>query len=446
MALGITWLLDGLEVTLAGAMGGVLQNPRTLGLSPGDVGITASFYIAGAVIGALGFGRLADRYGRQKIFYTTLICYLTGVVLSALSWNFASFASFRLLTGLGIGGEYAAVNSAIDEFMPARLRGRLSLIINGTYWLGAAAGAGATVVLLNPHVFPLDIGWRCCFGIGAIAGSATLLLRRFVPESPRWLVTHGETAAAEAVMREMERHAAPRSHPGVGDKTITIRPRKYFGVLLVLQVMFGQYRARAVLALVLMAAQAFMYNALFFTYALMLVKFYHVAPEDAGLYLLPLAAGNFIGPVLLGRFYDTIGRRVMIAGSYAVSAALLAGTGYLFALGLLSVVTQTLAWCAIFFAASAAASSAYLTASEIFPLETRALAIAIFYALGTAAGGIAAPALFGHLIGTGSRWAIFTGYVCAASLMLFAAGTAAWLGIDAENRALEDITPPLSNE
>ncbi len=443
-ALGISWMLDGLEVTIVGAMGGVLQNSHTLHLSAGEIGAIASFYITGAVCGALGFGWLTDRFGRRRIFFATLGCYLAGVALSAFSWNFFSFALFRLLTGIGIGGEYAAVNSAIDELMPARLRGRLDLAINGTYWLGAALGAGATIFLLNPKLLPLNIGWRLGFGIGAVLGLAVILLRNFVPESPRWLITHGHTQAAEAAMEEIERDSGGKSDHD--HKKLTIHPRKSFGFAPIFQVMLGQYRARSFLVFVLMTAQAFLYNALFFTYALMLVRFYHVAAGRAGVFLLPLAAGNFLGPVLLGRFFDTIGRRKMIAGTYALAGALLAVTGYLFAIGVFNAATQTLAWAVIFFFASAAASAAYLTASEIFPLEMRAMAIAIFYALGTAAGGIFAPWFFGHLIGTGSRFLIFYGYLCASVLMFIASGVAAWLGIDAEGKSLEDISAPLTSQ
>ena len=288
-ALGVTWMLDGLEVTIVGAMGGVLQNARTLHLSAGEIGAVASCYVGGAVAGALGFGWLTDRFGRQKIFYATLGLYLAGVGLTALSWNFWSFACFRVLTGAGIGGEYAAVNSAIDELMPARLRGRLDLAINGTYWLGAGVGAAATLVLLNPALLPVDIGWRLGFGIGAILAGGILLLRRFVPESPRWLITHGHHNEAEAATREIENNAAPAGAPAVHDK-LELHPRREFGLGLVARIMLGQYRARSALVVTLMAAQAFLFNALFFTYALVLVHFYGVGAARAGLYLLPLAA------------------------------------------------------------------------------------------------------------------------------------------------------------
>ena len=446
LALGITWVLDGLEVTIVGAIGPVLQDPRTLHLSAQEIGAVASFYLVGAVSGGLFFGWLTDRHGRRRLFFLTLALYLAGVALSAFAWNFWSFALFRLITGAGIGGEYAAINSAIDELMPPRLRGRLDLIINGSYWLGAALGAGATVGLLDQRLLPIDLGWRLGFAIGAVLGGGILLLRRIVPESPRWLVTHGHVAAAEAATAEIERRVSAEGAGPLAPVTaaLTLHPRAHFGFGEVARAMLGAYRRRSVLALALMVAQAFLYNALFFTYGLILTRFYGVAAGDAGLYLLPLAAGNFLGPVLLGRFFDTVGRRRMIAGTYGIAGLLLALAGWLFAVGALTATTQTLAWSAIFFVASAAASSAYLTASEIFPLETRALALACFYALGTAAGGIVAPWLFGRLIGIGSRWYIFEGYLVAALLMVIAAAVAWRFGVDAEGRSLEAIAAPLA--
>jgi MFS family permease len=331
-ALGITWMLDGLEVTIVGAMGGVLGDARTLHLAASEVGAVASCYVSGAVIGALIFGWLTDRFGRKRMFYITLGLYLLGVALSAFSWNFVSFAVFRFITGAGIGGEYSAVNSAVDELMPARLRGRLALAINGTFWLGAAIGAGSTIILLNPAIFPIDLGWRLGFGIGAVLSAGILLLRRFVPESPRWLITHGRPEEAQAAMAEIERRVIGNSAlqlPPVSEK-LSIHPKKSFGLGLVLKVMFGEYWLRSALVLVLMAAQAFLYNALFFTYALVLIHFYGIKQQSAGYFLLPLAAGNFLGPLILGRLFDTAGRRVMIGGTYALAGVLLAVTGYFF--------------------------------------------------------------------------------------------------------------------
>jgi len=447
VALGITWVLDGLEVTIVGAVAAVLQDERTLHFSAQQIGAIASFYVFGAVVGALGFGWMTDRFGRRIMFYVTLAVYLVGVALTAFAWNFWSFALFRLITGAGIGGEYAAVNSAIDELIPARLRGRIDLIVNGSYWIGAGIGAAATIVLLDPKILPIDLGWRLGFGIGAVLGLFILFLRRFVPESPRWLVTHGYRDHAEKVIGDVEKKVSDETHERLGpaDDTLTVHPRKSFGFGLIARAMFGKYRSRSALALALMVAQAFLYNAVFFTYGLVLTRFYGVPEGRAGLYLLPLAAGNFMGPVTLGRFFDTVGRRRMVTGTFAVAGVLLAVSGWLFAEGWLDGTTQTVAWTVIFFFASAASSSAYLTASEIFPLETRALAIAFFYALGTAIGGIAAPWLFGHLIGTGSRWYVFIGYAVAALLMLGAAAMEWKFGIDAENQSLEKIADPLSS-
>lgn len=442
-ALGITWILDGLEVTFIGAVSGVLQEPATLGLAPAAIGLLGSFYLAGAIAGALCFGYLTDRFGRKRLFTVTLGVYLAGVLLSAFSWNLWSFAAFRFITGAGIGGEYGAINSAIDELVPARLRGRVDLIVNGSYWLGAALGSGATVVLLDPALLPVDVGWRVGFGAGAVIGLGVLLLRRFLPESPRWLLTHGYRDRAERIVDGIEcRVGAHFARPPA--ERLALHPRRRFGLKPVFRTMFGRYRRRTALGLALMVSQAFLYNAIFFTYALVLTRFYAVPPANTGLYLLPFALGNFLGPLLLGRWFDTMGRKPMIATTYAVSALLLAATGALFAHGLLSAVAQTAAWSVIFFFASAAASSAYLTVSEVFPLEIRALAIAAFYALGTAVGGLFAPWLFGALIGTGSRAAVFGGYLFAAVLMLAAAGVELWLGVPAERRSLEAVAAPLS--
>lgn len=448
VALGITWILDGLEVTLKGAVSGVLQDPGTLGLSPSEIGLIASFYLAGAVIGSLVFGYLTDRYGRRLFFFITLITYLTGAFLTAFSWDLTSFIVFRFITGAGIGGEYAAINSAIDEMIPARVRGRVDIYINGSYWIGAALGSGATLIFLDPALFTVDVGWRVGFGVGALLGLIILAVRRFVPESPRWLITHGYTREAEAAVTDIEALVdsetdarIPKVDP---DDTITVHPRHSFGFGIIIRTMFGHYWRRALIGFSLMVAQAFLYNAIFFTYALVLTQFYQVPASTTGLYLLPFALGNFLGVMVLGHFFDTIGRKQMIAATYAISAAILIVTGLLFAQGHLTVFTQTALWTLIFFIASPAASSAYLTVSEIFPLETRALAIAFFFSLGTGTGGIVAPWLFGTLIGTGSAWAVFYGYLAAALLMLAAAIIEVVFGIAAERQPLEKIAEPLS--
>ena len=373
VGLGVTWILDGLEVTIVGALGPALQSAQTLHLSSANFGAIASFYVVGAVTGALVSGWVTDRFGRRLVFYATLIVYLAGVLLSAFAWDFLSFACFRMLTGMGIGGEYAAVNSAIDELIPAKYRGRIDLIVNGSFWVGAAAGAAITPLLLDQRLFAVNVGWRLGFGIGGVLGLSILLLRRFVPESPRWLVTHCRAKDAEQTVdhieKDVEASTGRKLPPAEG--SITVHPRKSFGLGIIFASMLGDHRSRSILALTLMVAQSFLYNSVFFSYGLILSHFYHVPEQHIGFYLLPLALGNFCGPLLLGPLFDTIGRRKMIGGTFAISGILLLLTALLFGAGLLTEVTQTAAWLMIFFFASAAASSAYLTASEIFPLETR---------------------------------------------------------------------------
>jgi MFS family permease len=442
IALGITWVLDGLEVTIVGSIGPILKNHRTLGLSDQDIGGVAACYVAGAVFGAMLFGWLTDRFGRRLIFNITLAVYIVGVLASAFAWNLWSFAIFRAITGAGIGGEYSAINSAIDELIPARLRGRIDLIVNGSYWAGAAVGAAASLLLLSGRIVGIDVGWRLGFGIGALLGAIILYLRRFVPESPRWSVTHGRDDEARTTMDDIERRVDKQLPPPRG--TLTVHPRKVFGFGQIFKSMLGKNRDRSFLALALMVAQAFLFNAVFFTYGLVLTSFYHVDETRIGVYIVPLAVGNFLGPLLLGHLFDTLGRKKMIGGTYMLSGIMLCAVAVLFGMDRLDAWTQTYWWMAIFFVASAAASSAYLTASEIFPLETRAMAIAVFYALGTLIGGVSAPALFGWLIGTGSTWAVSAGYVFAAALMIGAAVCEIRLGVDAEGKSLESVAAPLS--
>lgn len=445
IALGATWILDGLEVTLAGSVGAMLTHKATLHFSAAQVGATASFYLIGAVFGAIGFGYATDRLGRKKLFFITVAVYLLATAATAFSWNFASYVFFRALTGAGIGGEYAAINSAIDELIPARVRGRVDLIINGSYWIGAALGAGATLWLLDPRLVPVSLGWRAAFGIGALLGLVVLFFRQWVPESPRWLMIHGREAEAEAIVTRLESYA-PASCLTMPDEPPTrILTRTHTRWSEIWNAIVHEHRRRSVLGFVLMLTQAFFYNAIFFTYPLVLMRFYGVPPEKAGLYLLPFALGNVLGPIVLGHFFDTIGRKPMITGTYVISGILLALSGWLFHAGMLNARTQTIAWMVIFFVASAAASSAYLTVSEIFPLEIRAFAIAIFYAIGTLAGGVGAPLLFGWMIGTGSKTALFTGYLVGAFLMIIGGLTEAWLGVRAEGRSLESIAAPLSS-
>jgi MFS family permease len=465
VSLGATWILDGLEVTLAGALGGVLTSHETLGLTDTQVGASATCYLSGAVLGALLFGYGTDRFGRKKLFFITVAVYLIGTALSAFSWNFSSYAFFRAITGAGIGGEYAAINSAIDELIPARVRGRVDLIINGSYWVGAAMGAAATLVLLDPQRVPIWLGWRCAFGIGATLGLIVIFFRRWIPESPRWLMIHGRNPEAEEILAEVERRIAAERGNGVmeywsiesqpalitpqlqySNTPILVRTRTHTPWREIWDAIVHERRRRSFLGFVLMSTQAFFYNAIFFTYALVLMRFYSVPEKDVGGYLLPFALGNVLGPLLLGHLFDTIGRKQMITLTYGLAGILLALTGWLFHAGSLTAQTQTLAWTIIFFVASAAASSAYLTVSEIFPLEIRAVAIAIFYAIGTLVGGVGAPILFGWIIGTGSMTALFMGYLVAAALMIFGAAIEAWIGVPAERRSLEHVAAPLSSK
>jgi MFS family permease len=450
VSLGATWILDGLEVTLAGSLGAILTRPETLGLTPTQVGASATFYLTGAVLGALLFGYGTDRLGRKKLFFITVAVYLIATGLTAFSWSFASYAFFRALTGAGIGGEYAAINSAIDELIPARVRGRVDLMINGSYWVGAALGSAATIVLLDPRL-PVWLGWRCAFGIGATLGLVVIFFRRWIPESPRWLMIHGRNAEAEEIVADVERTIAASNSSAIIDRLYSDSPptrihtRTHTPWREIWNAIAHEHRARSLLGFVLMLTQAFFYNAIFFTYALVLMRFYGVPEENVGSYLLPFALGNVLGPLLLGHLFDTIGRKKMITSTYGLAGVLLACTAWLFHAGMLTAQTQTLAWTLIFFVASAAASSAYLTVSEIFPLEIRALAIAIFYAIGTLAGGVGAPVLFGWIIGTGSSTALFVGYLVAAALMILGAVTEAWIGVPAERRPLEHVAAPLSS-
>ncbi|WNG20793.1 MFS transporter [Cystobacter fuscus] len=441
VALGITWILDGLEVTLVGSVAGMLGDPRTLHLSESQIGFAASAYLFGAIVGALVFGRLTDSLGRKKLFLVTLAVYTGATLATAFSWGFWPFVFFRALTGAGIGGEYSAINSAIDELMPAHLRGRVDLTINSTYWLGAGLGSASTLVLLNPNVLPPSLGWRVCFALGGLLGFCILFVRKHVPESPRWLLLHGREKEAEAVVAsieaEVERSLKKPLPPAPEPRPLQVHGTVGFGTIA--RVLFQRHLRRSCLGLSLMVAQAFAYNAIFFTYALILGRFYGVPSDKVGLYLLPFAAGNLLGPIVLGRFFDTVGRRQMIALTYGVSGILLCVTGYAFMRGWLTATTQTALWCCVFFVASAAASSAYLTVSELFPVELRGMAIALFYAVGTAVGGLAAPAIFGALIQTGERVQVFRGYLVGGALMMLAALVAAFFGVPAEGKSLEAL-------
>ncbi len=443
-ALGITWIFDGLEVTLAGAVAAAVK--ADLDLTDSAIGLAASAYLLGAVSGALFFGWLTDRLGRKKLFFITIAVYLVATAATGFSLNLWSFCLFRFLTGAGISGEYAAINSAIQELIPARFRGWMDLAINGSFWVGAAIGASGSIVLLDPDLFSASTGWRLAFFIGAGLGLIILLLRAWLPESPRWLVTHGRSCEADAIVTGIEARFAERgiALPTPPQTPLTLRARSHTPLGEVFRVLFGVYRNRAIVGLSMMAAQAFFYNAIFFTYALVLTKFYGVASGEVGWYLLPFALGNFLGPLLLGHLFDTIGRRPMIVFTFVASDVLLLATGELFRRALIDATQMTLCWMVVLFFASAAASSAYLTVSETFPLEIRAMAIAVFYATGTGLGGVVAPWFFGILIESGSRNAVFAGYAVGAVLM-FAAALVVWfLAVAAERKPLEEVARPLS--
>ena len=445
-ALGITWLLDGLEVSIVAALGPVLTHSTTLGLTESQVGLTASAYLTGSVMGALVFSYLTDRQGRKKWFMITLLLYLAATILTAFSWDLASLMFFRFLTGAGIGGEYAAINSAIDELIPARRRGHTDLAINGTWWLGSATGALLSVVLLNPRLIPESLGWRLCFIFGAVLGVAIVLVRRYIPESPRWLMTHSRIEEAEDIVARIEQQISSDERFKTLPEpkgSITVRTRPHgTTIATVARELFKTYPHRTALGLALMVTQAFMYNAVSFTFPLVLTKYYDVPSSTIGLYLLPFAFGNFLGPLLLGRFFDTIGRKQMISFTYATAGLLLAVTGYLFSVGSFTVTTHLLAWSSIFFFASAGASAAYLTVSEIFPMEIRAMAIAFFFVVAQGAA-ILAPWLYGRMIET-SATSVYYGYLLGAGLMLVGAVVELVMGVKAEGRALEHIAAPLS--
>ncbi|WP_431103864.1 MFS transporter [Roseateles noduli] len=449
LALGVAWVLDGLEVTLVGSVGAVLERPDTLGLSAVQVGWSGSLYLAGAIVGALVFGRMSDRLGRKRLFLATLAIYAVATLATAFSTDFTFFALCRFVTGLGIGGEYAAINSAIDELVPARVRGRVNLAINGSFWIGAALGASSSLLLLHPDVLGPVQGWRVGFAMGALLAVGMVLVRRHVPESPRWLLRHGRGEEAGRIIDAIEAEVAaqhgplPPLPPLPADRSE--HRRAVPTMREVLQVLLRRYRVRSGVALSLMLAQAFFYNAIFFSYALVLTRFYGVADHRVALYIFPFALGNVLGPLLLGPLFDRVGRRRMIALTYGLAGVGLAATGIAFVADMLDARSQALCWSAVFFFASAAASSAYLTVSEVFPLEMRAMAIAIFYAVGTGAGGFVAPLLFGWLVESGDRGNVANGYGIGAALVIVAGLLALRFGVDAERKPLEDIAPSMDH-
>jgi MFS family permease len=450
IGLGTVWILDGLEVTIVGSIATRLtEKGSRISLTDSQIGQAATCYVVGACLGALFFGRLTDKFGRKKLFMITLALYLVATVATAFSTSFAFFAICRFFTGAGIGGEYAAINSAIDELIPARVRGTVDLIINGSYWFGAVLGGALALLLLDKGIFSPDLGWRLAFGLGAVLGLAVLLVRRNVPESARWLFLKGRLEEAEAIVSDVERqvqNSSGKTLPEPEGKPIRVRPRAVITFTEIARTMVGRYRRRAVVGLSLFIGQAFLYNAIFFTYALVLQTFYKVPSGDTPLYIIPFAVGNLMGPLLLGRLFDSIGRKPMIAGTYILSGVLLLITAYLFKQGALNATTQTIAWCVIFFFASAGASAAYLTVSEIFPMETRAMAIAFFFAIGTGIGGAVGPTLFAGLVGTKHPTPVFWGYVLGAALMIGGGVVQAFWGVKAERRALEDVALPVTAE
>jgi MFS family permease len=443
VALGITWILDGLEVTLVGSISGVLTDKGTLHFSTSQATAAGSFYLAGAVAGALLFGYLTDRYGRRKLFMITLGVYLIFTVATALSWNFWSFMVFRFLAGSGIGGEYSAINSAIDELVPARVRGRVALAINSSWWIGTAVAAGLTVLLLN--TLAVNVGWRVAFGLGAILALGILFVRRLVPESPRWLLTHGRADEAEKVVREIE-HEVQKTHPNLPEpegEPLEVEQRESIGFIAIARHVIREYPGRTVLGFSLMASQAVLYNATLFGMVAIMTTFFHASKANAPLYIIPFAIGNLIGPWLLGPLFDTVGRKVMISFTYITSGAILLVTAYLFYQQVLSATTLTICWAVCFFFASAGASAAYLTVSEIFPMETRAMAIALFYACGTGVA-IAAPWTFGKLIETGSVGDVTIAFVIGGVIMAIGGVVEILLGVEAERKPLEAIARPIS--
>ncbi len=449
IGLGTVWILDGLEVTIVGSMSEALKPESTgLGMSSYQVGVAGAVYVAGACIGALFFGQLTDRFGRKKLFLITLGVYTVATVLTAFSMNPMWYFGARFLTGAGIGGEYAAINSAIDELIPAKYRGRVDIAINGSFWVGAAGGALLTIPLLNPQLVDPAWGWRLAFGLGAVLAVGILIVRRHVPESPRWLFIHGREHEGEDIVRDIEATVVDETGkelPAVSE-TITIRQRKTISIAEIAKTVFTLYPRRTVLCFSLFVGQAFLYNAFFFTYGDTLGTFFDV--KQTGYYIAVFAVSNFVGALALSPLFDRVGRVQMITGTYILSGVLLAGAGLV--LGDLTAVSLTVFGAVIFFFASAGASAAYLTASEVFPMETRALCIAFFYAIGTAVGGISGPLLFGKLIDNASAdkdiTAIAIGYFIGAALMIAGGIVAAFLGVRAEGQSLENIAKPLTAE
>ena len=451
VALGVAWVLDGLEITIASNVTSLISEKQALNLSSASVAFAVgTVYLLGEVAGALFFGRLSDKWGRRNLFMITLGVYLFGGFLSALTlghstvWVYWLWLS-RFIAGMGIGGEYAAINSAIDELIPAKYRGRVDIAVNGTYWAGALLGTVLTLLVVN-HL-PVSYSWRVAFLFGPALGFVVLFVRKNLPESPRWLLMHGREEEAEEAVARIERLAekSTGSLKDVDDaKAIEITPAEDTGYVALARTLFVTYPRRSILGASLMITQSFLYNAIFFTYALVLTKIYNVPATDTAYYFIFFALGNLIGPLTIGRLFDSVGRRVMISGTYILSGILLAASAMLFNAGVLNAVTQTACWCVIFFFASAGASAAYLTVSEIFPVEVRAKAIAVFFAIAQTFGAMG-PWLYGLLIGNGQdHHRLFIGYMIGAVVMTLGGVVEILLGVPAEQKALEDVASPLS--
>ncbi len=450
LGLGTAWILDGLQITIASSVAGVLTQPDTLDLTSVQVGLIATVYLLGQVTGALIFGKLSDRLGRRRLFTWTLGLYLIGGGMTAFTMGdspawLAYFYLTRFIAGMGIGGEYSAINSAIDELMPAKYRGRVDVWINGSYWAGAILGSFVTLFFLD--VLPVDLGWKVSFLAGPVLALVIIYVRKTLPESPRWLLYHGRADEADDIMNQIEHEAVASGHLLTDvpeDKAVTLSPGRTYGYLAILRLTFGRYTKRAILGATLMITQSFLYNAIFFTYAIVLTQFYGVAPAAVPLYGLAFSVGNLAGPLILAPLFDILGRKRMIAGTYLISAVTLALSGFLFEAGVLSAVSQTVIWVVVFFFASAGASAAYLTVSETWPIEIRAQAIAVFFAIAQIVGSMG-PLLFGWLIGNGEDpTRLLVGYLVGAGVMAIGGIVELLIGINAEGKSLEDVTDPLS--
>ncbi len=451
VALGVAWVLDGLEITIASNVSTLISKHQSLNLSSSEVAFAiGTVYLLGEVAGALFFGRLSDRWGRRNLFMITLGVYLFGGLMTGFTlgrsegWVYWLWAS-RFIAGMGIGGEYAAINSAIDELIPAKYRGRVDVMVNGTYWGGAFL---ATIVtLLVEHNISPTYSWRVAFLTGPVLGFVILFVRKNLPESPRWLLMHGREEEAEAQVKRIE-EAAQATGGTLGEvdksKEIEVAPTSNIGFIALARTLFVTYPRRAILGATLMITQSFLYNAIFFTYAIVLTKVYGVSSNDTPYYFMFFALGNLSGPLTIGRLFDSVGRRRMISGTYIVAGSLLIISAILFDAGTLNATTQTICWCVIFFFASAGASAAYLTVSEIFPVEVRAKAIAVFFAIAQTFGSIG-PWLYGMLIGNGQdHFKLFVAYLIGAAVMIIGGAVEIVLGVAAEGRSLEDLAHPLS--